>query len=106
MVAQGHRAVMLFLIQIGSADRFALARDIDPRYGAAFDTARAAGVEAYAYAGHFSGRSRRGGAGADRRLRPAQHHVLARSRRDRIALGREEREQVDSTIPRANPRSR
>ena len=35
------RAVMLFLIQIGSAARFALARDIDPRYGAAFDRARA-----------------------------------------------------------------
>jgi sugar fermentation stimulation protein A len=42
----GARAVMLFLIQIGSAARFALARDIDPAYGAAFDRARAAGVEA------------------------------------------------------------
>jgi sugar fermentation stimulation protein A len=40
---------MLFLIQIGSAARFALARDIDPAYGAAFDRARAAGVEAIAY---------------------------------------------------------
>jgi sugar fermentation stimulation protein A len=49
MVAAGHRAVMLFLIQIGSASRFALARDIDPAYGAAFDRARAAGVEAVAY---------------------------------------------------------
>ena len=49
MVAAGHRAVMLFLIQIGSADRFALARDIDPAYGIAFDRARAAGVEAIAY---------------------------------------------------------
>jgi sugar fermentation stimulation protein A len=45
----GARAVMLFLIQIGSAARFALARDIDPAYGAAFDRARAAGVEAVAY---------------------------------------------------------
>jgi sugar fermentation stimulation protein A len=45
----GARAVMLFLIQIGSARRFALARDIDPAYGAAFDRARAAGVEAVAY---------------------------------------------------------
>jgi len=45
----GARAVMLFLIQIGSASRFALARDIDPTYGAAFDRARAAGVEALAY---------------------------------------------------------
>src|SRR5262245_47310770 len=49
MVAQGHRAVMLFLIQIGSARQFALARDIDPGYGRAFDAARAAGVEAIAY---------------------------------------------------------
>jgi sugar fermentation stimulation protein A len=49
MVAAGHRAVMLFLVQIGSAQRFALARDIDPGYGHAFDAARAAGVEAIAY---------------------------------------------------------
>jgi sugar fermentation stimulation protein A len=48
MVALGHRAVMVFLVQIGSADRLALARDIDPHYGAAFDRARAAGVEAMA----------------------------------------------------------
>jgi sugar fermentation stimulation protein A len=49
MVAQGHRAVMVFLVQIGSANRFALARDIDPHYGVAFDRARMAGVEAIAY---------------------------------------------------------
>jgi sugar fermentation stimulation protein A len=49
MVAAGHRAVMLFLIQIASAERFAVARDIDPRYGAAFERARAQGVEALAY---------------------------------------------------------
>jgi sugar fermentation stimulation protein A len=49
MAAAGSRAVMLFLIQIGSARRFALARDIDPAYGRAFDAARAAGVEAIAY---------------------------------------------------------
>jgi sugar fermentation stimulation protein A len=49
MVALGSRAVMLYLIQIGSARRFALARDIDPTYGKAFDAARAAGVEAIAY---------------------------------------------------------
>src|SRR6516162_3512203 len=48
IVATGGRAVMLFLIQIGSAARFALARDIDPAYGQAFDSARAAGVEALA----------------------------------------------------------
>jgi len=49
MAAAGARAVMLFLIQIGSARRFKLARDIDPAYGAAFDAARSMGVEAIAY---------------------------------------------------------
>jgi sugar fermentation stimulation protein A len=49
MVAVGARAVMLYLIQIGSARMFRLARDIDPAYGRAFDAARAAGVEAIAY---------------------------------------------------------
>ena len=49
MVEAGHRAVMLYLIQIGSALRFSLARDIDPKYGAAFDRARSRGVEAIAW---------------------------------------------------------
>ncbi len=49
MVEQGNRAVMLYLIQIGSAERFALARDVDPKYGAAFDRARQRGVEAMAW---------------------------------------------------------
>ena len=49
MAASGARAVMLFVIQIGSARSFALARDIDPAYGRAFDKARAAGVEALAW---------------------------------------------------------
>jgi sugar fermentation stimulation protein A len=49
MVAAGARAVMLYLIQIGSARQFALARDIDPVYGRAFDRARSCGVEALAY---------------------------------------------------------
>jgi sugar fermentation stimulation protein A len=48
IVGTGARAVMLFLIQIGSASRFALARDLDPGYAAAFDRARARGVEAIA----------------------------------------------------------
>jgi sugar fermentation stimulation protein A len=48
MVRQGHRAVMVFLIQRAEATRLAFARDIDPNYGAAFDKARAAGVEAVA----------------------------------------------------------
>jgi sugar fermentation stimulation protein A len=49
MVAAGARAVMLFLIQIGSAERFTLAADIDPTYAQAFARARAAGVEAIAW---------------------------------------------------------
>jgi sugar fermentation stimulation protein A len=48
MVRQGHRAVMVFLIQRAEARRFALAPDIDPHYAAAFHAARAAGVEAIA----------------------------------------------------------
>ena len=48
-VEAGCRAVMLYLIQIGSATRFTLARDIDPKYGAAFDLARSRGVEAMAW---------------------------------------------------------
>jgi sugar fermentation stimulation protein A len=48
MVRQGHRAVMVFLIQRGEARQLSLARDIDPAYGTAFDAARAAGVEAMA----------------------------------------------------------
>jgi len=48
MAAAGARAVMLFLVQIASAERFALARDIDPAYGQQFDLARARGVEALA----------------------------------------------------------
>jgi sugar fermentation stimulation protein A len=50
MVAAGHRAVMLYLIQRADAERFALAADIDPRYATAFQVAREAGVEAIAYA--------------------------------------------------------
>lgn len=48
MVAQGHRALMLYLIQM-QAGQFTLARDMDPVYAAAFDRAHAAGVEALAY---------------------------------------------------------
>jgi sugar fermentation stimulation protein A len=47
--ALGARAVMLFVIQIGSAERFTVARDIDRRYGQALDRARQSGVEALAW---------------------------------------------------------
>lgn len=45
MVAEGHRAVMLYLVQRTDCARFKLARDLDPAYAVAFDRARTAGVE-------------------------------------------------------------
>ena len=49
MASAGARAVMVFLVQRADANRMGLARDIDPAYGAAFDAARAANVEALCY---------------------------------------------------------
>lgn len=49
MVRDGHRAVMLYLVQRADANSFNLASDIDPNYAAAFKLAKAAGVEALAY---------------------------------------------------------
>jgi sugar fermentation stimulation protein A len=54
MVRAGHRAVMVYLIQRADARRLAFARDVDPGYGAAFDAAAAAGVEAIALRCHMS----------------------------------------------------
>ncbi|MGJ8606283.1 MAG: DNA/RNA nuclease SfsA [Marivita sp.] len=45
VVAQGHRAVMLYLVQRTDCGRFRLAADLDPTYARAFDAARDAGVE-------------------------------------------------------------
>lgn len=45
MVREGHRAVMVFLIQRGDARSLSLAGDIDPGYVAAYERAAAAGVE-------------------------------------------------------------
>ena len=45
MVRQGHRAVVLLLLQRTDCARVGIAADIDPAYGAAFAAARAAGVE-------------------------------------------------------------
>jgi sugar fermentation stimulation protein A len=48
VAASGARAVLLFLIQIGSASSVSVARDIDPDYARAFDEARKDGVEVIA----------------------------------------------------------
>jgi sugar fermentation stimulation protein A len=49
VIATGARAVTLYVIQIASANRFAIARDIDRTYGLAFARAREAGVEMLAW---------------------------------------------------------
>jgi sugar fermentation stimulation protein A len=53
-VAEGQRAVMLYLIQAAHPTRFALAPDLDPTYFKAFKRARKAGVEAFALSCHVS----------------------------------------------------
>ncbi len=49
MVAEGHRAVMVYLVQRADATRFTLAPDVDPHYAATFARAMERGVEAIAY---------------------------------------------------------
>ena len=54
MIDQGHRAVMVYLIQREDGDAFALAQDLDPAYAKAFVEAKARGVEAIAYECHIT----------------------------------------------------
>ncbi len=49
MVAEGHRSVLVFLIQRDDADNMTIAKDIDPAYAEAMDEALKAGVEILAY---------------------------------------------------------
>jgi len=46
---QGHRAIMLYLVQRTDCDSFKLAGDIDPKYATGFDVVRSAGVEILCY---------------------------------------------------------
>ena len=54
MVAAGHRAVMLYVVQRTDCARMALAADLDPAYAAAFTEAATSGVEAVAHATHIT----------------------------------------------------
>lgn len=54
MVQQGHRSVMLYLVQRTDCQRFQLAADIDPAYAAAFVEAQTAGVERLIYTTNIS----------------------------------------------------
>jgi sugar fermentation stimulation protein A len=49
MVAAGHRAVMLYVVQRGDCRHFSIAADIDPAYAAGLRRAMQAGVEALCY---------------------------------------------------------
>lgn len=54
MVAQGHRAVILFCVQRGDVERVRPADEIDPLYGRTLRQALDAGVEALAYRAEVS----------------------------------------------------
>jgi sugar fermentation stimulation protein A len=54
MVAQGHRAVMLYLVQRTDCDRMTLAHDIDPTYARAWLAASASGVQTLALDCHIT----------------------------------------------------
>ena len=54
MVAQGHRAIMLYLVQRDDCSRLKLAADYDPTYARAFEKARANGVEMLCYRADLS----------------------------------------------------
>lgn len=54
MVKEGHRAVMLYVIQRTDKASFRLANEIDPKYKEAFDKALKDGVEVLVYQSHIN----------------------------------------------------
>lgn len=54
MVAEGHRAIMLYLVQRTDCTGFTLASDIDPQYDATYRAARDQGVETLCYGTNIS----------------------------------------------------
>jgi len=54
MARDGHRAVLLYLVQRTDCSTFSVAADIDPAYAAAFADARAAGLETHVIGTHIS----------------------------------------------------
>lgn len=54
LAAMGYNAALIYIGQRDDVDHFAVARDIDPAYGAAFDDAQRAGVMMLAYTCHVS----------------------------------------------------
>ena len=54
MVDQGHRAVMVYLIQREDGESMSFAADLDPNYAQAFEEATKRGVEAIAYECHIT----------------------------------------------------
>lgn len=54
MVAEGHRAVMLYLVQRTDCARLKMAADLDPGYAAAFGSAAKAGVDMLCYGTHVT----------------------------------------------------
>ncbi|KZY06183.1 MULTISPECIES: DNA/RNA nuclease SfsA [unclassified Sulfitobacter] len=54
MAAAGHRAMLIYCVQRTDCTDVTLARDIDPAYAAAWDAARAQGLETIALGTHIS----------------------------------------------------
>ena len=54
MAQNGHRAVLLYLVQRTDCSEVALASDIDPNYAKAYVKAQSAGLETLCYGTHIT----------------------------------------------------